>query len=106
MIIITLTLRNISILGTMLDILYFPSHVAVSRISIGDFLQRIEITVAIVFVFGAFIKTSVCLLVACIGIGRVFKLSDYRSIVIQTGLLMIYLSYFVYDSIMLMNYWP
>jgi len=104
-IIVALTIRNISILGNLLDMLYFPAHVAVGRISIGDFLQRIEITVAVVFVFGSFIKTSVCLLVACVGMGRVFKLSGYRSIVIQTGLLMIYFSYFVYDSIMLMNYW-
>jgi spore germination protein KB len=34
-----------------------------------------------------------------------FNLKDYRSIVIQTGLLMIYFSYIVFDSSMEMKYW-
>ncbi|MCX7921970.1 MAG: endospore germination permease [Clostridia bacterium] len=104
-IIVFITLRNIAVLGGLLGNLHFPSHVAVSRISIGEFLQRIEVAVAIVFVFGVFIKSSVCLFVACKGIGRLFNLNDYRTIVIQTGLLMIYFSYTVYDSAMEMRYW-
>ncbi|HEX9061261.1 MAG TPA: endospore germination permease [Clostridia bacterium] len=103
--IIILTIRNIAILGKMLSMLYFPSHIAVSRINIMDFLQRIEVTVAVVFVIGAFVKSSVCLFVASKGIARVLKLNDYRSIVIQLGLLMIYFSYTVYDNIMEMRYW-
>ncbi len=104
-IIIITTIRNITVLGNMLDSYYFPSYAAVSRISIGDFLQRIEVTVAIEFIFGVFIKSSICLLVACKGIGKIFNLKDYRSIVIQTGLLMVYFSYIVYDSSMEMKYW-
>ena len=34
-----------------------------------------------------------------------FNLKDYRSIVIQAGLLMIYFSYIIYDNIMMMKYW-
>lgn len=102
---ITITIRNIAMLGNMVDSFYFPSYAAVSRIRIGYFLQRMEVAVSIVFIFGVFIKSSICLLVACKGIGKVFNLKDYRSIVIQTGLLMIYFSYTVYDNIMVMNYW-
>lgn len=104
-IIIATTLRNIAVLGNMLGSFYFPSYAAVSMISIGDFLQRMEVTVSIVFIYGAFIKSSICLLVACRGIAKMFNLKDYRSIVIQTGLLMIYFSYIVYDNIMEMKYW-
>jgi spore germination protein KB len=104
-ILIFVTARNIAVLGNMLDNFYFPSYEAVSRIHIGKFLQRIEVSVAIVFIFGVFIKTSVCLLVACKGIGKIFNLKDYRTIVIQTGLLMIYFSYTVYNNIMVMTYW-
>ncbi|WP_071392847.1 GerAB/ArcD/ProY family transporter [Bacillus tuaregi] len=100
-----ITLRNIFILGGMLPNLYFPSHVAVSRISIGHFLQRIEVTVAVVLIFGVFIKASICLLVSSMGIAKVFKLHDYRSVVIQTGLLMVYFSYTLYDSIFEMRAW-
>jgi spore germination protein KB len=104
-IIIIITITNIAVLGNMLGSYYFPSYEAVARISIGDFLQRIEVTVSIVLFFNVFIKSSVCLLVACKGIGEILNLKDYRSIVIQTGLLMAYFSYIVYDNIMVMNYW-
>ena len=104
-IIVIVTIRNIAVLGNMLGNFYFPSYEAVSRINIGDFLQRIEATVSIVFIFGVFIKSSICLLVASKGIAKVFNLKDYRSIVLQTGLLMVYFSYIVYDNIIEMQYW-
>ncbi len=104
-IIIVTTIRNIGVLGPMIDHFYFPSYEAVSRISIGDFLERIEVTVSIVFIFGVLIKTSVCLLVTCKGIEKVFNLKDYRSVVIQTGLLMVYFAYIIYDNSMEMKYW-
>lgn len=104
-IIIITTIRNIAVLGNMLDSFYFPSYAAVARINIGDFIERIEVSVSFVFIFGVFVKSSICLLVACKGIGKMFNLKDYRSIVIQTGLLMIYFSYIVYDNSMMMNYW-
>lgn len=104
-ILIITTIRNIAILGNRVGSFYFPSYEAVSMISIGDFLQRIEATVSVVFILGAFIKGSICLLVVCKGIGKMFNLKDYRSIVIQTGLLMIYFSYTIYDNIMQMSYW-
>ncbi|KNY25825.1 GerAB/ArcD/ProY family transporter [Pseudobacteroides cellulosolvens] len=104
-VIVFLTIRNIVILGELLGHLNFPSHVAVSRISVSEFLQRIEVSVAFVFVVCAFTKASVCLYVASKGIGKIFKLNDYRSVVIQTGLLMIFLSYTLYKNIMEMRYW-
>lgn len=104
-IIVFLTLRNIMVLGIIIGQLYFPSHVAVSKISIGSFLERIEVTVAIVFVFGAFIKCAVCLFSASKGVARIFNLKDYRSVVIQLGILMAYLAYIVYDNIMMMEFW-
>lgn len=102
---VLITLRNIFILGALLEKVHFPSHVAVSRISIGEFLQRIELSVAVVFIFGVFIKSSICLLVSSLGIAKLFKLHDYRSIVIQMGLLMIYFSYLIYDNIFQMKTW-
>jgi spore germination protein (amino acid permease) len=103
--IIILTIRNIAVLGNMLGSFYFPSYEAVSMINLGDFIQRVEVSVSIIFIFCAFVKCSICLLVVCKGIGKMFNLKDYRSIVLQTGLLITYFSYTIYDNIMLMNYW-
>ena len=104
-IIIATTIRNTTMLGNMGGSFYFPSYEAVSMISMGDFIQRIEVTVSVVFIFGAFIKSSICLLVACKGIEKMFNLKNYRTIVIQTGLLMIYFSYIIYHDSMDMSYW-
>lgn len=105
LLIIIITIRNILILGGILPKLYFPSHIAVSRISVGEFLQRMEISVAVVLVFGVFIKSSICLLVSSLGVASLFKLNDYRSIVIQMGLIMVYFSYALYDNIFEMRIW-
>ncbi|WP_411681212.1 GerAB/ArcD/ProY family transporter [Clostridium thailandense] len=104
-IIVILTMRNIVLLGELSGKVYFPSHMAVGMIKIGEFIERIEVSVSILFVFGVFIKTSVCLLVACKGISNIFHLNDYRPIVMQTGLLMVYFSYIVYNNTMEMRFW-
>ncbi len=104
-IIIITTIRNIGVLGNMLGSFYFPSYEAVSRINIGNVIERIEVTVVTVFIFGVFIKCSMCLLVVCKGIRKILNLKNYRSIVIQTGLLMVYFSYTIYDNSMEMKYW-
>lgn len=105
-IMIVIALRNLFVLGgSVLSSLYFPAYLAVSKINIGDFIQRVEGSVSIVFAAGVFVKISLCLLAASNGIAKLFNLKDYRSVVIQTGLIMSYLAYFVYDSIMEMSYW-
>ena len=103
--IILITLRNIAVLGNLAGNFYFPSYVAASRIRIGNFIQGVEVTVSFVFVFAVFVKCTVCMLAACKGIAKLFNLKDYRSIVIQTGLLMIYFSYTVYHNVIEMNFW-
>lgn len=105
-VVLIVSIRNITVLGAnMLARLYFPSYVAVARISVGDFIQRIEVTVAIIFVTAAFVKVSVCLLTACNGIGKLFGLQNYKSVAVPVGLLMVYLAYFIYGSISEMQLW-
>ncbi|MFD1178362.1 endospore germination permease [Paenibacillus puldeungensis] len=105
-IVLFIAFRNIFMLGEVaLASNYFPSYIAVSRINVGDFIQRIEGTVAIVFVISVFVKMSVCLLAASKGLSKLFGLNSYRSVAMQSGLLLIYLAYFIYDNIMEMEYW-
>ncbi len=100
-----ISVRNLLVLGPdILSSLYFPSYVAVSRINVGDFLTRIEGSAAIVFVTALFVKVSLCLYVSCNGIAKVFMLKSYRSVVLQMGLIMVYLSDFIYIDIMQMQY--
>lgn len=99
------TIRNLLVLGPdILSSLYFPSYVAVSRINVGNFLQRIEGSAAFVFVMALLIKVGLCLFMASNGTAKLFNLKTYRSVVFQIGLLMIYLAAFIYQDIMEMQY--
>ena len=101
-----IALRNTMVLSSnIIEIIYFPAYSAVGRINIGDSIQRMEGTVAIIFATGVFVKVSICLLASSKGVSKILGLKSYRSVVIQIGLLMSYLAYFIYDSTMDMEYW-
>ncbi|SHJ96187.1 GerAB/ArcD/ProY family transporter [Paramaledivibacter caminithermalis] len=79
---------------------YYPSYVAVSRMNIGDFLQRLEVIIAMVFVLGGFVKISILILSTIKGLVKLLGLKDYRFIITPIILLIINLSYFQYDNVM------
>lgn len=97
---IMITLTIILVLGAEFALSsYFPAYMAASRINIGNFLQRIEILVSVLFLIGGFIKISMCLLAFCNGFAKLFGLKDYRFIVIPSAALMTNLSYFLHESV-------
>lgn len=105
-IIVLVAVRNLLVLGTAnMSVLFFPTYAAVRLINIGEFLQRIEVLVSIVFLFAGFVKISICLYTASNGIAKVFKMENYRQIVAPVGLLMMMLSFVVYRNAMEMFEW-
>lgn len=93
--------RNVSVLGDKLDsYLYFPTYTVVSLINVRDFIDRIEVLVAINLFFLVFVKESIVLYAASVGFARVFNIKDYRQIVAPIGLIMVLLSIYVYSSTM------
>ena len=98
-IVVLVTLRSILALGSAnTSILYFSSYASARLINIGDFLQRIEVTVVFVFMLSGFVKATICLLVVCKGVAKVLNDGSYREIVAPIGLLMMMLSMFVYRN--------
>lgn len=99
-------LRNIMIMGPLtLETVYFPAYAAISRINVGNFLQRLEIGVTIVFLLSGFIKVSVCLLGATKGLTRILGFDDFRILVLPVGLLMTNLAHIIYKDIDEMFEW-
>lgn len=104
--ILIISIRNILVLSSdVIGLFYFPSYVAVTRVNIANFLQRLEITVSIVFTVCVFIKISVCLIASARGTARVFGLKNYRIIVMPITILMISISYILYEGAMDMLEW-
>lgn len=104
-IMLIISFRNIMVLGGVASMLFFPSYMAVSTIDIGEFLQRIEVSAAVVFLFAGFIKISVCLYAASNGIVKIFNLGDYRKFVAPIGLFMFIFADNVYQNTMEMLNW-
>ena len=105
-ILLAATIRNILILGfPSLSLSVFPSYDAVSLINIGNFVIGVEIIIAIVITIAGFIKVSICLLVSCIGVARLFNFQDYKWVSAPLGLFMMSLSFILYDSTMHMIEW-
>ena len=105
-ILLNVALRNILILGfPNLASSNFPSYYAVSLIDIGNFIRGIELVVSINLLVSGFIKISVCLYGACMGICRILNLEDYKWISAPLGLLMLSLSFILFESTMHMIEW-
>lgn len=106
LVMITISVRNILVLSSSLAIdYYFPSYIAVRLIKIGDFIERFEIVVAIVFIFGGFVKISVCLLAASRGVANILNIKNYRYVVAPVAFLMMDLAEIIYENTMEMFKW-
>lgn len=106
LILLSASIRNVLVLGIgTASILYFPSLSAVSLINIGNFLQRIEIIVSVVFLLAGIVKIGVCLYAVSNGVAKIFNFDSYRPLVAPIGFLMMNLSGFIYRSTMEMFEW-
>jgi len=67
------SVRNVLILGqNAYSTMNFPSYTAISRITVGNYFQHMESLVSASLLCGVFIKSSVCLYGAFIGLKHVF----------------------------------
>lgn len=83
---------NISVLGS--DIIKrspLPLMPTISKISISDFIQRVDILVVMVLIIGVFFKMSVFFAAALIGISELFKI-PYRRMIYPTALIILFSS--------------
>jgi spore germination protein KB len=105
-IVLFIAIRNIMVLGgDNLGSVYFPSYTAISLINIGNFFERLEMTVSLVFILSGFFKISICLMAATKGIAKILGFKDHKVLVTPIALLMVNLAYLIYDNIMDMFEW-
>jgi spore germination protein KB len=105
-VILLIAVRNILMLGgEVLSNVYFPTYSSVSLINIGEFLQRIEILVSSLGFLAGIAKISICIYSASLGLSKIFNLKNQVKVCSTLGLLMINLSYILYDSSMEMVEW-
>lgn len=92
--------RNLTVLGsTLIMDTYFSSFAATRIIELGNFFTRIEGAVTINFLFAGIAKITVCLIAASLGISKLLSITNYKKIVVPTGLLILALSTIIYTNI-------
>ncbi|MGP4079487.1 GerAB/ArcD/ProY family transporter [Pseudalkalibacillus sp. R45] len=89
----------------------YPTYALAKKISIGEFLERIEAIIAILWLITIFIKSTYYFYASALGLAQLFKLKDYRPLTFPMGLVLIVLSLSVSPSLVYYNeaigqYWP
>jgi spore germination protein KB len=77
----------------------FPLHQLIRSINIGRILTRFEVVVMVAWVAGVFIKTALLYYCAALGLGQVFGLREYRTVVLPLGIFMAALSIFLFENV-------
>ncbi|MGE7673086.1 endospore germination permease [Lysinibacillus sp. NPDC094403] len=77
----------------------FPSYSLAQRISIGNFLQRIEVIMAAMWIISIYIRTFMYFYAAVIGIRELFKIKNHRPLIFPLGMIILGLSQIVHPNI-------
>lgn len=91
---------SITVLGTYLsEHQFYAAYILAQKINIGNFLQRIEALMAIVWVITTFFKTALYFYAFTLGSAQLFNLKGFRSLIFPVGFLVFGLSQLVSKDI-------
>lgn len=91
-------LRNISVLGNIEGIHVLPSYQVARLINIGGIITRMEVLIAIILLFNEFLKICIFYYATVKSTAQVFKLKDYKILVIPIGIISLVLSISMFSS--------
>lgn len=98
-IILIVSVRSVLILGIPNKAIQnFASYASSRLVRVGTFLQRIEASVAIVFMISGFSKSTICLYAATKGLSHLFNIKDYHKLAAPVGLLIALYSIIVHND--------
>ncbi|WP_226000267.1 GerAB/ArcD/ProY family transporter [Paenibacillus sp. BJ-4] len=76
----------------------FPSYSLAQRISIGNFLQRIEAIMAVMWFISLYFRTTIYMYVIVLVIAQIFNLKDYRPLILPLGMILVVMSVIIYPN--------
>ncbi|MBM7568894.1 GerAB/ArcD/ProY family transporter [Paenibacillus sacheonensis] len=77
----------------------FPSYTLAKKIQVGEFLQRIEVLVAVIWFLTIFYKLAICFYASMLGMAQLFRMRTYRPLIVPSGIILCVLSIVVYPNI-------
>ncbi|NOV00761.1 GerAB/ArcD/ProY family transporter [Paenibacillus planticolens] len=96
---IVISLLSILVLGDDLTaIQMYPSFSLARRISIGNFLERLEVVMAGIWFITIYFKLTLCLYASAVALGEIFKLTEIRQLYVPLGMSLLVLSIIAYPD--------
>ncbi|NLB79748.1 MAG: endospore germination permease [Clostridiaceae bacterium] len=96
---LVISLRSVLVLGVPnILIQNFASYASSRLIRIGSFIQRIEASIALVFMISGYTKATVCLYAVTKGVSHLFNIKDYRKMAAPIGILLALYSIIVHSD--------
>jgi spore germination protein KB len=77
----------------------YPSYILGKKISIGDFLERIEVIVAVIWIFTIYFKVTFCYYVLSLGLAQVLGLKSYKILLFPLAFFLITFSLFLHPNV-------
>ncbi|MBW7474256.1 spore germination protein [Paenibacillus oenotherae] len=77
----------------------YPTYSLARKISIGNFLQRIEAIIATIWFISLYFRVTIYVYVLSVALAQIFNLKDYRPLLMPLGMLLVVLSQFIYPNI-------
>ena len=81
----------------------FPSYALAQRISIGNFFQRVEVIMAVMWIISIYIRTFIYFYATVIGFGQLLKIKDSRPLILPLGVCMVALAQIAHPNIVHSN---
>lgn len=81
----------------------FPSYALAQRISIGNFFQRVEIIMAVMWIISIYIRTFIYFYATVIGLGQILKVKDPRPFILPLGMCMVAMAQLAHPNIVHSN---
>ncbi|MEK5037112.1 GerAB/ArcD/ProY family transporter [Sporosarcina sp. FSL K6-3457] len=78
--------------------LMYPSYSLAKRIEIGNFLQRLEMFIAFMWIITIFFKLLIYFYASVIGLAQLVNIKEYRPLTLPLGLLIVVLSVIVHPT--------
>lgn len=89
----------------------YPSYDLAKRINVGNFLQRIEAIMALLWIVTTYFKVTMFFYAFSRGFTQMMRLRDYRMLLLPMGMIVVSLALFIAPNIIYYNqfvskYWP
>ncbi|WP_408008107.1 endospore germination permease [Pseudalkalibacillus sp. A8] len=96
----------ISVLGSVITASYhYPSYALAKKINVGNFVQRIEAVLAIMWILSIYMKMTMYLYTVAIGIAQILKLRNYQSLTLPLGVISVIYSLITFSSVTEQQTW-